>query len=542
MKALYKKLTAIAASLPVLMAGVGCGTLVLLTSCNDWLEEETPGVTKLDDYFTAGSQSAAEDVVNSAYTPLQWEFGDTYCAEWFIGDIASDDALKGGQNLADGLQYLDIDNFKVQADNSMLLDYWRAQWSGVARANLAITELPYMSGDSIASDVRSRLIAEARFLRAYYYFRLVRVFGAMPIIDFVVNSSSKWHKDRASLDENYAFILADLRAAETDLWVKSRYADEDLGRATKGAAQAMLAKVYLTMHDYAQAKTWAKKVIDSHEYTLFGAANGGYYQNFTLDGENGAESVFEVQYMDDDMSDYGGFGYTRGSFSQILTRSRSSNLGGGWGFNHPTQDLYNEYETAPTLDPRRDMTILNPTDAQMTNPEEEVYLGNRYVNNKLAWRNAAGTFPKLSHDARGPLNNRQIRYSDVLLIYAEACCESGDLTSAKSALNEVRSRVGLAAFPYTATYQGTVHAFADNQSDLRTAIRHERRVELAMEGHRWFDLVRWGIAKQTLDAYIAKESSEVRAQWGFFQEGKNELFPIPTKELELSGIEQNPGY
>ncbi len=542
MKALYKKLTAIAAGLPALMTVAGCGTLMLLASCNDWLEEETPGVTKLNDYFTAGSQSAAEDVVNSAYAPLQWEFGDTYCAEWFIGDIASDDALKGGQNLADGLQYLDIDNFKVQADNSMLLDYWRAQWSGVARANLAITELPYMSGDSIASDVRSRLIAEARFLRAYYYFRLVRVFGAMPIIDFVVNSSSKWHKDRASLDENYTFILDDLLAAETGLWVKSRYADEDLGRATKGAAQAMLAKVYLTRHDYAQAKTWAKKVIDSHEYTLFGAAHGGYYQNFTLDGENGAESVFEIQYMDDDMSDYGGFGYTRGSFSQILTRSRSSNMGGGWGFNHPTQNLYDEYETAPTLDPRRDLTILNPTDAEMTNPEEEVYLGNRYISNKLAWRNSSGTFPKLSHDARGPLNNRQIRYSDVLLIYAEACCESGDLTAAKSALNEVRSRVGLADFPYTATYQGTVHAFADNQADLRTAIRHERRVELAMEGHRWFDLVRWGIAKQTLDAYIAKESAEVRDQWGFFQEGKNELFPIPTKELELSGIEQNPGY
>ena len=519
--------------------------LLLFASCNSWLEEATPGTTKIGDYFEAGSETAAENVVNSAYAPLQWDFGDTYCAEWFIGDIASDDALKGGQSVADGQEYYDIDNFKVQADNRMLLDYYRAQWTGIARANLAINELPVMSGDSISPKLRSRLIAEARFLRAYYYFRLVRVFGGMPIIDFVVDSSNKWHQQRASLDKNYEFILADLTAAEAGLWLKSEYDEADAGRATKGAAQAMLAKVYLNQKNYGQAKTWAQKVITSGEYDLFRSVDGGYFQNFTLDGENGLESVFEIQYMDDDMSDYGGFGYTRGSFTQILTRSRSAQLGGGWGFNHPTQNLYDEYETAPTLDPRRDLTILNPTDAQMTNPEEETYLGNRYMSNKLAWRNLNGTFPKISHDSRGPLNNRQIRYADVLLMYAEACCELGgaeNLTAAKNALNEVRGRVGLAAFPYTATYSGTEHTFADTQADLRTAIRHERRVELAMEGHRWFDLVRWGIAKQTLDAYIAAESSEARSHWGFFQEGKNELFPIPTKELELSGISQNPGY
>ena len=516
------------------------------SACNDWLEEDTPGVTRLSDYFEAGNETAAENVVNSAYEPLQWEYdNNTYCAEWFIGDIASDDALKGGQNIADGPQYFDIDNFKVQADNSMLLGYYRAQWTGISRANLAITQLPYMSGDSIDNNLRSRLIAEAHFLRAYYYFRLVRIFGGMPLIDDVIDSSNKWHQERASVEDTYQFIIDDLKAAEAGLWVKSAYADEDLGRATKGAAQAMLLKAYLYIKDYSNAKTWGEKVIaqaNAGEYALLTAADGGYFQNFTLDGENGKESVFEIQFMDDDMSDYGVFGHTRGSFTQVLTRSRSSKLGKGWGFNHPTQNLYDEYETAPTLDPRRDLTILNPAESDMVNPEEEIYCGNRYMNNKLAWRNLDGTFPSLSHDSRGPLNNRQIRYADVLLMYAEACCEGGDLTAAKNALNQVRQRAGLAAFPYTATYQGASHAFADNQNDLRTAIRHERRVELAMEGHRWFDLVRWGIAKQTLDAYIAKESDEAKQQWGYFQEGKNELFPIPTQEQELSGIAQNPGY
>ena len=152
---------------------------------------------------------------------------------------------------------------------------------------------------------------------------------------------------------------------------------------------------------------------------------------------------------------------------------------------------------------------------------------------------------KLTHDSRGPVNNRQIRYSDVLLMYAEACCELGDaanLTLAKNALNQVRSRAGMAAFPYTSTIQGKTVSFADNQNDLRAAIRHERRVELGMEGHRWFDLCRWGIAKETMDNYIATETNEAKAEYGNFQKGKNELFPIPSKEIDLTGIEQNPNW
>lgn len=512
-----------------------------LASCNDWLKDETPGITRLQDYFMDGTEDKAEEVATAAYVPLMWEFGEgDYCYEWMIGDVASDDALKGGQNIADGLQYGDIDNFKVQADNSMLLSYWRAQWTGVARANLAITQLPTMANDSIREEFLDRTIGEAEFLRAYYYFRLVRVFGGMPIITDVIDSDTKWAQVRNTTDECYDFIIKDLESAESKLWLKSEYDEEDLGRATKGAAQAMLAKVNLYRKNYAEAKKWAKKVIDSGEYSLF----ADYFDNFTLEGENGSESVFEIQYMDDDMSDgWNGFGFTRGSLSQVMTRSRSSVLGGGWGYNRPTHNLYNEYETEPTLDPRRDMTILSPKDNEITNEAEENYCGTWFVSNKLAWTDwKTRTFPRLSHDTRGPLNNRQIRYADVLLMYAEACCELGDLAEAKSALNQVRERVGLADFPYTATIQGKSTQFKDNQDDLRTAIRHERRVELAMEGHRWFDLVRWGIAKKTMDAYIAGETNEAKQLWGQFVEGKNELFPIPTLERQLSGIDQNPGY
>jgi starch-binding outer membrane protein, SusD/RagB family len=127
-------------------------------------------------------------------------------------------------------------------------------------------------------------------------------------------------------------------------------------------------------------------------------------------------------------------------------------------------------------------------------------------------------------------------------MYAEACCETGDLASAKAALNKVRNRVGLADFPYSAKIQGKNVSYSDNQDDLRKAIRHERRVELAMEGHRWFDLCRWGIAKETMDAYLQGETAEAQAESATFEKGKHELFPIPSQEIDITGIAQNPKY
>jgi hypothetical protein len=155
---------------------------------------------------------------------------------------------------------------------------------------------------------------------------------------------------------------------------------------------------------------------------------------------------------------------------------------------------------------------------------------------------ANGTIYQLAHASRGPINNKVIRYADVLLMYAEACCENNHLDKAKNALNQVRSRVGLGTFPYTTTIQGQSVTYNDDQTDLRKAIRHERRVELAMEGHRWFDLCRWGIAAETMTKYIQGESAAAKAESATFIKGKHELFPIPSKEIELSGISQNPQY
>lgn len=527
-----------------------------LSSCNDWLTEETPGTTKVSEFFT--SLSTAEAVVNAAYVPMTWEFGTTYYPEWYFGDIVSDDALKGGQDINDGADLRELENFKANSDNEILLEYYRAQWQGIQRANLAIDEIPTTrietEGDEAEKQAqyRDRYLGEAYFLRGYYYFRLARMFGGMPLIDYVIKSSNQWAQTRSTMDETLNFAIKDFKRAENLLWKKDKYSNEELGRATKGAAQAMLLKANLYRADYlrnagneteaqkyfAEAAKWGKEVIQSRQYSLW----SNYLDNFRLANENGRESVFEIQYTEEATSDYGGEGYTRGTMTTILQRSRSSAFGeAGWGYDRPTQNLYNEYEAG---DARRDETILVPTDEQIETPAQEIYCGDRMLNRKYAMYNdgANGGIYKLAHATRSPKNNIQIRYADVLLMYAEACCESGDLPSAKSALKEVRDRAGLSQFPYTAVIQGQTVTFNDNQEDLRKAIRHERRVELAMEGHRWFDLTRWGIAKETMDTYMAGETEEAKELYGTFQKGKHELFPIPSKEIDLSGIEQNPNW
>lgn len=527
-----------------------------LSSCNDWLTEETPGTTKVSEFFT--SLSTAEAVVNAAYVPMTWEFGTTYYPEWYFGDIVSDDALKGGQDINDGADLRELENFKANSDNEILLEYYRAQWQGIQRANLAIDEIPTTrietEGDEAEKQAkyRDRYLGEAYFLRGFYYFRLARMFGGMPLIAYVIKSSNQWAQTRSTMDETLNFAIEDFKRAENLLWEKDKYSDEELGRATKGAAQAMLLKANLYRADYqrnagneteaqkyfTEAAKWGKEVIKSRQYSLW----HNYLDNFRLANENGRESVFEIQYTEEATSDYGGEGYTRGTMTTILQRSRSSAFGeAGWGYNRPTQNLYNEYEAG---DARRDETILIPTDEQIETPAQEIYCGDRMLNRKYAMYNDGtnGGIYKLAHATRSPKNNIQIRYADVLLMYAEACCETGDLPSAKTALKEVRDRAGLSQFPYTAVIQGQTVTFNDNQEDLRKAIRHERRVELAMEGHRWFDLTRWGIAKETMDTYMAGETEEAKELYGTFQKGKHELFPIPSKEIDLSGIEQNPNW
>lgn len=492
---------------------------LLITACSeDFLNKEPLVDNVIENFYKTGSDAIY--ATNAAYTPLQWEFNNTYFSEWMLGDIVSDDALKGGNGISDMGDIFLLENFNGTPSNEILLEFYRAQYQGINRSNLAINNIPAIPVDEdMDESLKKRLIAEAKFLRAFYYFRLVKVFGGVPKVTRSL-SPSEYAMPRAHKDTIYNLIYKDLLSAIPHLWKKYDYEPEDMGRVTKGAAQALLMKAYLYNKRWDDARAWGDSIIASSVYGL----NNSYADNFTLAGENGIESVFEIQYMEEPTSDYGeGNGFTRGTFTVILQRTRVSNL--GWGFNHPTTDLINEYEPS---DPRKDATI--------TGPDADVYLGNGYHSKKYAL-----TGYQLAHPTRAPLNYKVIRYADVLLMYAEAACEIGDLGAAKLKLEEVRNRARqgnntiLPEFPYG--------SYTDDQAGLRQAIRHERRVELAMEGQRFFDLVRWGIAPQVMNAYAANESEAVKAHIQPFIEGKHELFPIPEVERNLNpNLDQNPNY
>ncbi len=506
------------------------------SSC-EWVSEPTPGVTQLTDYFVSGQACIYN--VNADYVPLAWEFNNTYYSEWFIGDVMSDDALKGGQNISDMSAAYELENFKSNADNEIAEEYFKAQYEGIARCNMSLRYIPDVKCDSDMNEsLKQRLLGEAYFLRAYYYFRLVRTYGGVPITLQMEGDDSKWDLARNSASEVYAQIISDLKEAESRLWQKSATGGADMGRATKGAAQAMLMKVYMYMHDYKNAKTWGDKFLkdQASEYNL--AAD--FASNFTLAGENNEESIFEIQYANEGTSDYNpGNGATRGTFTTILTRSRSTNMGDeGWGFNKPTHNLYDEFEEADSL--RRNATIILLDSDHLG--DQDTYLGTAYLNRKTGLYNDDGTgyTYTLAHATRGVLNNKQYRLADFYLLYAEACLETGDDATATTYLNKVRTRAKVPTYP---GYKFKVNGVEIASPTLKEAIRHERRMELAMEGHRWFDLVRWGVAYDVMTAYMAKESAEAKAEMQPFIKGVHELLPIPNKQRQLNGLlDQNPGY
>ncbi len=532
--------------------------LTTFSSCSDYITELSPGTQLLEDFFVSGS--AADQVVTACYTPAIWEYNVTYFPEWFIGDVMSDDALKGGQTTNDMETIYDMENWKTIPSNTYVRDHYITPYQGIARCNMAIQYVSNMPVDT-TMDIRlkQRFLAEAHFMRAYYYFHLVRIFGGVPLTLQVENDAERWEMPRSSVADVFAQIISDLEIANTGLWLRSEYNPLELGRATKGAAQGLLQKVYLYMaspywHDkylsslnqqelYTQSKNWGDSLILSGEYQLM----NDYEFNFTLAGENNQESVFELQFMEVSWGDYGEGngghnGYTAGSFTQILIRSRSSMIGGGWGFNRPTWNLYNEFELN---DLRRDVAILNPDTNLMDNKQEEFYLGTPLLNNKYAmYRETSDSKAGLGswgyHASRGPLNRAYMRYADNLLMQAEACLALGQESDAIHYINLVRARVNL---PTVGNYSIQVNGVTIDNPTTEQCLKHERRMELAMEAHRWFDLVRWGKTKAHMEAYQATESEAARSHMATFVEGKHELLPIPTKERELnSKLSQNDGY
>ena len=556
----------------ILLIAASC---LSFTACNDYLDFEHPGVTKIQDAFNVSTDAVA--AVTAAYAPLQWEYGyGTFIYEWWIGDICSDDALKGGESV-DAMPYVyDMENYKTTSDNEVLHIYYKAQYIGAFRANLALENIAPMDSTLFTAGLKDRLLGEAYFLRAMYHFRLVRIFGGVPIADRVIKIQSDWQQPRASEEATYSFIETDLKKAIALLPDQSKYSAADLGRATKGAARALLMKVYMNTDRFSEAKLQGDSIIsiDPYRYQLL----TDYNQNFDFNYENNKESLFEIQYMDNGGGDWndngvGSFGSTRANWTTVMTRPRWGRApkdadgvemtGGqsfGWGWNRPTQELYDEFEPG---DMRRDAAIINPSYDMVADDGESAttlntYLGDRYHSRKYAEMLPDTTFVLLdAGNPRGTINHKEIRYSDVLLMYAEACVKSStpDLSQAKWALEQVRARARafsgggsvLPSFPnYSIPMQGVgqdgTKQLQDNADDLYLAIQHERRVELAMEGHRWFDLKRWGMLDKVMNHYRETAKPWIGNLMSPFVAGKNELFPIPAQEILLNPMPQNPGY
>ncbi|MFZ4542911.1 MAG: RagB/SusD family nutrient uptake outer membrane protein [Saprospiraceae bacterium] len=492
-----KSAVIVVSSLLFLLTFIGC--------TKEFLDRKPLGQLTSDTFFSTSAQ--AVESVNAIYQQLRvWEthaFGFLGCT-----DIMSDDADKGSTP-NDGIYQSDLDNFIHTPDNPSVVAVWTGYFQGISRCNIAIDKIPAIAMDA---NLKSRLIAEAKFLRAYYYFNLVRWFGELPLITKPL-STTEFVQKRVPAKDIYQQIVKDLTEAAAVLPEKSKYAASDMGRITKGAANGYLAKVYLTMGDFSNAELLATTVINSKEYSLFPS----YYDQFLIENENCSESIFEIQATLINAETLGS-----AQWNQIQGVRGTPNL--GWGFNRPSDNLIAAFEPG---DPRREATILYvgevlPDGSAIVEDNPETF-GERY--NQKAW-----TPQHIGFQENSPGNIRIFRYADLLLIAAEAMNENGKSAEAISIVNQIRKRAR-GSLPANLVLKELVSQGKDAD---RQAIWKERRVELALEQHRWFDLIRQKRAAEVMQL-VGKTN---------FVKGKHELLPIPQTEIDISNntLTQNFGY
>lgn len=485
------------------------------TSCSDeFLNEEPLGAPSSATLFA--DEEGAIRATNGIYAHLRnWNIvGFPYFG---IQVLPSDNADVGSEPGDGSFPRLErINTFTYDPSVGELNGYWEGAYIGINRANQVIYNIPPIEMDE---DLKARLIAEAKFLRAFFYFNLVRAFGEVPLIDKVYTDPEDARNavPKSSKDAIYDFIIEDLNAAIGVLPLKSEYPAEDLGRATKGAAQGMLAKVYLYRQDYENARQQALAVIQSNEYALF----PDYRRLFFPEQENGVESLFEAQISDrEDRAISNEFNKWQGVRGQF-----------GWGFNSPTEDLSNAYEPG---DPRRTATIFYSGDT-LEGANEPYFLP---VERGAQPRANKKTMLPLDlwpagYPSNSPTNKIILRYADILLIYAEALNELGQSAEALTYLNMVRERAR----------GGNPNVLPDitttNLAELREIIWHERRVELAMEGHRFFNIIRQNDVVPGRAEQIFHSNGKTN-----FDIEKHATFPVPQQQIDVSegALEQDPNW
>ncbi len=476
-----------------------------LVGCNEYLEVEPPYAQDADNFFS--SKSDYDLALIGAYDLLQGSFLNIW-----IGEIASDNSIAGGESVTDTKGLHDIDEMIHGGVNQELRSIFRWNYAGVTRANYILE-----NQDKIDFTGKDVIIAEAKFLRAYYYFQLVKFFGDVPlIVDERLGTDEVKGIDRTPKSQVYSQIETDLIAASSVLpWSSS-----SKGRADKGAALSLLGKVYLYQNKYTECANTLEQVIQQGKYALL----PDYRTLFLVANEGHAESVFDIQYTGLEGGGYDCLICLEGNAAPGFHGIRQFNgplYGDGNSYNLPSQDLYDAFSAADQV--RRDASILD-IDAfiaaeQPNFPTPITYaIGGGghtgFYNNKYIKKlNELGL---ADNDLTSPVNYTVIRYADVLLMAAEANARLSNDGKAQGFLNEVRTRAG-------------VNSLSSGGQQLLEDIWSERRFELSGEGLRFFDLVRTGQAANEIQGFTS---------------GKNELFPIPQVELDLVGgnWSQNLGY
>lgn len=475
-----------------------------LSSCTNLEVTPTSLITKENFYKTQADAIAS---VTAVYASLSIDQNDQSLFGrnlYFLTDMGSDYAAAGAS--ATNPQVRAISSLTHDATTDRVQVAWRQIYDGINRANLAIDNIPNVQGDAV---IKTRLINEAKFIRALLYFQAVRLWGGVPIVLHQPNSIDigALKTSRATVDQVYAQIILDLTDAQN---LPATYTGSDVGRATSGAAKSILTKVYLTQKNWSSTITKAREVINSGTYALF----PNFADIFNKTKKNGIEHIFSVQF-EPNLKGNGASGSTFQSTSFTgFTATEPADI---------ISDVAQFYDIYDATDTRKNVSytkqLLNPTTATLYTFPKPIFSKYLDVSNLSAPGNTAINFPV-------------IRYADVLLSLAEAINEqSGPTQEAYDAINQVRRRAYGKAI---ATPDATVDLAGLSTIDFRNAIYTERKKEFVQEGQRWYDLVRWG----TLVTEVKKVPAKVAVS------ARNLLYPIPQSERNINpdGLPQNPGY
>lgn len=498
------------------------GFLLLNVSCSKDFLDQTP-TSSITDLTYYQNVNQLETVLISSYAAMRWYFDVTL---WAIGDIGSDDADCGSIQ-TDQPDLYNISYSRQNSSNGWIQGFWAVSYQTISRCNEVIDRSAGTMGDAV---VIEKIVDQAKFLRALCYYQLVTLYGDVPLVNRFLNPD-ELNLERAPANEIWAQIEADLKDA-TNLPSVSEW--NESGRVTSGAAYSLLGKVYLTEKKYTEANAAFSKVLNSNEYHL--VPDYGFI--FRHEGENCAESVFEIQNKNGIEG-----GGNMGTWNVIFRLPRDP--GEGWGFDCPTVDLLHGYEPG---DPRLIYTFLFPGDVFPTINGETYTVVNEMsptgYNDRKAWIPWSEREGIEWYD--WDMNVRYMRFAEVLLLYAESLNEVNKPDSALMLVNEVRERARNTpatdpqriSCAHSLSYSGALlpDVTTTNQSELRQAIWHEQRVELAMESTRRYTLLRIEKFKERMEAS--------KAYAGVTVEPGELLFPIPRTEIELSNykLTQNPGY